>query len=58
MTLDYMLKSYIILGSIVNTTGRAFVIITENVNLQLDSHNLCSSAHSNYETWKYEGSWA
>lgn len=50
MTLDYMLKLYIIMGSIVNTTGRVFVIITENVNLYLDSHNLCSSAHSNYKT--------
>lgn len=33
MTLDYMLKIHIVLGSIVNTTRRVFVIITENVNL-------------------------
>lgn len=51
MTLDYMLKK-ISLGSIVNTTGRVFVIITENVNLYLDSHNLYSSAHSDYEHMK------
>ena len=46
-----MLKK-ISLGSIVNTTGRVFVIITENVNLYLDSHNLYSSAHSDYEHMK------